>query len=756
MNSKMNTKKTLLASMVGLFAAAGGASSAMAQGDEAATEQGRIDEIIVTANKREQSLQDTEMSLTAISGNDINRRGLIGMGDYLATIPSVSQADFGVGRNRVTMRGIAGSVTDETTVGIYLGEIPLASIGAGGAGAKAVDIKLIDMERIEVLRGPQGTLYGSGNMGGAVRNIPKAPNLEEFEAEGSLGLSYINETSGDSNKATGVINIPLIENQLALRVAAYRFENQGYTDIISASNSDKAARAALFGAVVVDQKNVGDTEFTGGRISLLWQPTNNLSVTLMQVIQDLEQDGYNEVDIREDGYNDIVFDLNGHFGGRERLTDDSDFTNLVIEYDFGWGSLVSSSTSSEGSSILIRDLGRNANFPLPQFQLSESEGFIQELRLVSKFDGAFQLLAGLYYENLETILDNEFVWGGDPSLLPGFFGTDPNGLFDATFESHIQQKAVFGELSYEFSDRFKFMLGGRWFDYDRRELDQQSGAFAAVPQDVATNESNLLGKVNFAYTPNDDALVYAQWAQGFRLGKPVSQLPKALCDANNDGIIDGSNPQLAINEDDLESDTLDSYELGGKFNLLDNRLVINSSIYRLEWEGIPISVPTPAGSQCFGSVFFNAGEAVSQGLEIEITYQVLENLHFDFGASYNDAELSKDSPSLGVKGDRLPLSPRSNANIAAEYGFNLMGHEAFVRGNYAYVGSFYKDLQESSFEIGDYGSLNLRVGVTLNNLDIELYGTNLTNSNELVHILSVNRGYRVAPRKIGLNIGYRF
>jgi len=747
----MNTskRKNVLATMVGLFATAGGVGSALGQGDEAATAQGRIDEIIVTANKREQSLQDTAMSISALSSDTIEKRGLVGMGDYLATTPGVSQADFGVGRNRVTMRGLASASSEEGTVGIYLGEVPLNNLTNGSAP----DIKLVDMERVEVLRGPQGTLYGSGTMGGAVRNIPKAPNLEEFEAELQVGLSTTDNSSGNNNKTTGVINIPLVENEFSLRVAAYRFKNQGYTDLVSANDPAKVAAATAFGGVVLNQEGLGDTEFTGGRVSLLWRATDALEVTLMHVNQDLQQVGLTESNVALGGYQDIAFDLNGHLGGDEGYTEKSDITNLVVEYDLGWGSFLSSSTLKNVSADWALVIRSGPPFPLAADVKIDNDGFSQEFRMSSQFDGAFQVLGGLYYENLESISPQDIIWVGDDTLMPAFLGSDPDGLFSSQIETHIQQKAVFGEMSYRFSEELTLTLGGRWFEYDRKEFQLSTGPFAGptgILNDENANEDGIRGKVNLSYSPNDNTLIYTQWSQGFRLGEPITQPPASICDTDNDNILDGTAAPI---NDALESDEIDSAEIGGKFTLLNNRLVINTAAYYIEWDGIPINVRSPVSSLC--STKLNAGSAVSKGLEIEASYHFTDRLQLNLGASFNNAELSEDAGSLGLSGDRLPLSPRSNASLGIDYSFELAGYSSFFRVNYAYIGGFHNDLQETSVEMGDYDKLGLRAGVVVDSLDIELYGTNLSNSDELVSIIG-SGGYRIAPRQFGLEMRYRF
>jgi iron complex outermembrane receptor protein len=749
----MNMKKNILAMAVGSVLTGG--VMAQDQSDVADDEMGwLLEEVVVTASKRGAgtSIQDTAMAISALTGEEVEKRGLVGMGDYLATIPGVSQADYGVGRNRISIRGVVTSSTEEASVASYLGEIPLSKVDSSGT---TTDIKLVDIERIEVLRGPQGTLYGSGSLGGAVRNIPNAPNLAEFELNLNAGLSKTKEASGANNKTTGVINIPLIDNQLAMRVVAYRFENQGYTDIVSSSDPDMQALASATGALLLDKKGVGGSEFNGGRISVLWQPNDNLAVNLMHLTQDLEQDGFNEAIFDKGGYRNLAFDWSGHLVGSEFLGEDTDITSLTVEYDLGWGSLLSASTIRKDKTDRFRDLNRVGSFFAGTVQSGESDfdAFFQEFRLATEFEGALQFVGGVYYENIENVLLQHVAWVGDDALQSGRgLGSDPDGIFDQRVENHIQQTALFGEVSYAFSDQLALTLGSRWFEYDRRAFELRTGHFGGPTSDINSSESDSRNKVNLTYTPNEDVLLYAQWSQGFRLGKPLTPAINPACDADNDGILDGTS--ISATDPSLSADTLDNYELGGKLSLMDNRLTINTALYHIKWSDLPIAV----SHTCGHVAQTNGGKATIQGLEIETSYALSDTLRMNVGASYSDGELTEDN-SIGSKGDRLPLSPRSNANVGIEYFFQWADHDGFVRVDYAYVGNFYNDLQEATLQLGDYDKLSLRAGFSISDhLDIELYGNNLTNSDEptiLIFGLS-NRTVRVPPAQFGVDLRYHF
>ena len=749
MNSKttLTKRKNVLAAMVGLFAAAGGASSAMAQGDEAATAQGRIDEIIVTANKREQSLQDTAMSITAIRSDQIERKNLVGMNDYLNSVPSVSYIEGGVGAwNQVIIRGIASDRLDGATVSSYFGEVPLThSIGIG----TATDIKLVDMERVEVLRGPQGTLYGSGAMGGTVRNIPVSPKLGEFEGKVDLGFGGVDESGDNNSKVVGIFNIPLLDNTLALRLVAYRYETAGYVDGVSTPALE--ALASSTGTTVDLSKDAGQATHNGGRATLLWKPSDEFYAELSYASQKLDQKGI--VDVTVDNKNFTHPRLGG--GPDDLKSEDFSFTNLKLSYDFSWGVLVASSTHFDGRldvGFNLTDFGLSASL---ESDIDEKQGFVQELRLSSNLEGPLQYVAGLYYEDFDQDYDTFFDWfGTQSSQVEAGLGTESRyGAFST--KRGVKQKAVFGELVYSFTPEWDLTLGGRSFDYDR--FDKSSNFFIApgAESDIDISERGTSFKVNLAYSPSDDTMIYTQWTEGFRLGFGQVLPPSDLCDQDNDGNLDFTNAKLNAN---VGSDSTQNYELGAKLKLLDNKVSLSASIYQTDWNDIPTLV-TNTSDECpvnFG-VTVNAGEARVQGVEIESRIFATSNLQFSLSASYMETEFLDDG--IADKGSRLPLSPRFSTSLGLEYEFAILEHTAYVRSDFTYVGDSLTSVNAGSPIAGDYGKLNLKAGMVIGQVTLEIYGNNLTNEDALTGIpfgFTPHLGWRVPPRVIGINVAYSF
>ena len=780
----MNAKKNILAATVAFFSGVGGAQVGLAQEGVATDESGfELEEIVVTASRRETGLNDAAISVAAIGAEEISRRNLSEMNDYLRMIPGVSMVDLGVGRNSVVVRGLAinpqtTGETSDPTVGVYLGEV---SIGGLGVWSGNSDLRMIDLERVEVLRGPQGTLFGSGALAGAVRNIPMAPNLQEFE--GSIKTSYSNtaEEGGNNTKIEGVINVPIVEDVLAVRAVAYHHDTSGYIKNIAGTQLAEGGVLDKFGTTSTDavatfggaelyqnESVIGDTTYSGGRIAALWAPTDELNVTLQYVSQEVEQEGLPYVQLNTGGYTQVELqygdnspDLSGQGSG---LEDEIDIINLVIDYDLGWASFLSSSAWLENEGLRNWDVTSFLiGSPAVQLFSTSADVFTQEFRLVSQLDGPLQYIAGLYYEDVERggfKLDYATA-DVDLNLLGTPFGSGNPLLGVISQDRKKEQLAVYAELTYQLTEQLTLTGGARRFDY---EVEDKISIDEGTPRNTISDaeEDGTSYKVNLSYQPTDETLIYAQWAEGFRLGIAVTPPDASLCDVNNDGLLDGTDTPLA---NDVESDTTENFEIGAKFTLLDSKLQINTAVYQVDWEGLPLLVfPSQLPSQpvptCFSGVIANAGEARSQGVEIETTYQLSQDLRVSLGGAYTDVELTEVASGIPFsKGDRLPSSPDYNLNLGLQYEFEMKGYASYVQADYAYVSEFFSGAGETGDKAGDYGQLNLGAGITLDDFAVELFAHNLTNEDALTHVdvlLPDTRAYRLRPRTIGLNLTYQF
>jgi iron complex outermembrane recepter protein len=729
-----------------------------------------LEEVLVTAQKRVERLQDVPLSVAVISSQDIARRGLIGMGDYLRSMPGVNHVDRGGRDNAIVIRGVSTQLDFEyfgsgPTVGSYFDETPVTG-AAGNTGN--MDIRPVDFERIEVLRGPQGTAYGSGSLGGTLRMIPAKPELDAFSARFAGSFSDTSGTGGDNSMVQGVVNIPLVTDALALRAVAYRFDESGFYRNRGGVDPTAVAFAERFG--VGDyvrgyaQDDVGHIVSTGGRLAALWRATDALDVSVNVLQQNIEQDGYPIANFNE--YEQTFFPVlpQQRLRGVSGDASDSELTlaNLVLSYDLRWATLTAVGSWVDGSADVVTAPVVLAFVPISASNPSSTESRSGEMRLASKLEGRLQFLAGLYYEDVEFQESTLSLW-------PGTAANSPSGNLDpliVTFNArNTDQRAVFGEISYEVTPQLTATVGGRYFDYERSEDALSEGFYFDAPigttalQRLENNEDGTSLKANLSYKPTDDSLIYASWAEGFRLGRPQTGVLPSACDINNDGIVDGTGVTLAETRQ-IDSDYLDNYELGAKFSLLDRRMIVDASVYRIDWQGLPVITDPGCG---FRSYVANAGAATSQGVELQVSLFVREGLKVDVGGGYTKAELSRDSPGIGNEGDRLPGSPRVSANLAAQYDFKLAGRNAFVRADSFYTGRLYQSVGEAGFPAGDYVKVDARAGVTLDNLSVELFVRNLTNDDAFTwRALGVTptstpmAGFQLRPRTIGIQLGYSF
>jgi outer membrane receptor protein involved in Fe transport len=277
---------------------------------------------------------------------------------------------------------------------------------------------------------------------------------------------------------------------------------------------------------------------------------------------------------------------------------------------------------------------------------------------------------------------------------------------------------------------------------------------------LGMEQSGQSFKANLGYKPSANSLLYASWAEGFRLGRPAAGLIPAICDTDNDGLVDGTGITIESTRS-IDSDNLDNYEIGGKFTLLGGRLTLDTAIYNIKWTGLPTNARVMCGADGYSYVG-NAGEARSRGVEFQMNYQPGGGLRVNFGASYTDAELRTDNEDLGAfAGDRLPGSPRWIANLGLQYDFHLTGRAAFLRADSMYRGKFYSDfLQSSTAQSGGYVLLDARAGMRFDHVNVELFVDNLTDVDDFIWRGLDNTeggfGYIMRPRTVGLKLGYSF
>jgi outer membrane receptor protein involved in Fe transport len=735
------SKKAKLAAVLGSLCAGGfGAQAASADGAGAV-----LQEILVTATKRgDASTLDIPASISVADEDLISKRGMVGMEDYLRTLPSTNFLDRGAGRNGIIIRGVTASPQDDIAVGVYIDETPVTGMGSLAGGNP--DLKFIDMQRIEVLRGPQGTLYGDGSIAGTVRVIPNAPDLSGFSAEVAGATSSTADLGGQNNMMRGVLNLPVIEDKFAIRIVGYDYDNSGYYENTAGDSATKKIWADEFGGVVTSGE-AGDDQYTGGRITAFWQVSDDFDVTFSHMTQDIEQSGIPESMLALEGKSRTPFQRRD--GSGESLKIDLDVTSLKMNLDMGSYELFSSTSKAETKTLQDRDLGAYFgpmlgvdDMPIYLADSAHAEQFTQELRLNTRLDGPWQFLVGAFYQDYERTAGQKMTFEGAPAL-DLFEGAL---LFQSTFGDNLKQLAFFGEASFDLTDQLTAVAGVRHYDYEKDSPDENDGVFndGYSAGFVENDDSGQTYKLSLNYRPDDTTSFYGTFSQGFRLGGPHPEIPSDICDTT--GV-----------PDQIDSDELDSFEVGGKFAFADGRATLNVSAFQVDWTGIPVKQILA----CAFEVTANAGEAQSKGVEVDGQLLLSDALRLDYGLSYTDAELTEDSAQLNAKsGDRLPGSPEFSASLGIQADFSMAGRPMFARADIAHIGEYYNNLQQSGLAAGDFTTINLSLGAEINDsVSVDIFARNLANKEGLTWVeteLGDGRANYIRPRTIGIEVRARF
>jgi iron complex outermembrane receptor protein len=739
----------------------------------------QIEEIVVTAQKRSERIQDVPISISAVTSEDIARRGLVSSEDYLRGIPGVNATAEEFGQT-ITIRGIETSpqqqnFTSSPTVATYFGETPTTST-AGEGGGTNVDLKLVDIERVEVLRGPQGTAFGNSSLGGAVRTIPVAPKLDSFEAKMAANDSETSGTGGNNYMVQGVVNIPVITDKLAVRAVAYQFDDSGFYRNVAGSDAAFQAAAASYGAqsFAVDQNHAGRSKFTGGRIAAQFQATDDLKFTVSYLTQKTFADSNMHAGGETAGgpydrpYNQAVLQIapqNVRGDQRAGFYDSNiDLANATMGYDLSWADLVATLSYIRSGSDHSEPIILSSPIPWSARGITDHHERSGEIRLTTKLDGPWNFLAGLYAEKLTDNYTEHSFWYGTPDSEAGFLGVTSQDVYLLQEQRSLKQKAAFGEVSWKFMPEWTLTGGVRYYDYNRTDNYELSGAFGSNVTQPNGGASGTIFRGNLSYKPNDDTLLYASFSQGFRLGTPQAGLLAGVCDRNGDGLVDGTDVTIASTKT-VKSDKVNNYELGSKFTLLDRRLTIAADVFRIDWTNMPFRELAPAKPVGCGLSFEgNASAARSQGVEFQATFYVTSAFRVDVGSSFIDAKLTENAPLLSppaLRGDRLPGSPKVNSSLSFQYEFNISGYNGFVRADSIYEGALYGNLQQTpSTRAGDYVKLDTTAHVSIRNFGVELFVHNLTNSDAFTWRGVGGEGnlfgYRLRPRTVGVQFDYNF
>jgi iron complex outermembrane recepter protein len=739
-----------------------------------------LQEIIVTAEKRESTVQKTPISITAITGSDLQAQGLSDMASVAQQVPGVSFKTSGPGQTEFEMRGLTSTGGESPTVGFYLDDAVLTPAAMAQNGKTVIDPSLFDLNRVEVLRGPQGTLYGAGSMGGTIKLLTNQPDPKAFGVNVEVIGSGTTNGGGFNHTENVMLNIPLVQDVAALRLVGTDKYIDGWIDrkVLSPFPTEvngSTARGDVAGAPVAEDFRHSNTEhLQAGRATLLIQPTDRLSVTLGYMHQSLTQDGPSTIDsppLTETHYQ--PFDVS------EPFEDKFDLYTLTGKFNFDSFQLVSASAYWDRQQNQTQDIseamqdyiggffGPPAAFPYSSTQTVTEGGatffglgagsiteddytrqFSEEIRLASTGPGPLQWLVGGYYSSFGA---TSHVFSFYPDTNDGFnanFGT--TNLADNHRKVDIDQYAAFGEVSYMLPDNLKASVGARYYQYHSNSVTSVSGVSANGTSDplfgLAQN-SGVTPKVDLAYIPDDNTTVYGTVSKGFRPGGPNSPIPVPPC--------------ASAAPTQFGPDSVWNYELGEKLRFLDSRISVNGAIYYEDWTNVQQQVAPSCGFKFTA----NAGKATVYGAELEVAVVLMPGLVLSQNAGYTHATNSTTLPAAGVvSGERLLDVPEVTANTALSYKQPLVNDLNFVsRLTNSYVSGI-QDITFTRNSLPAYDLVSLRAGVEAGRWSAILFADNLTNKMALLgdtgalsaNISILNRVATNQPRTIGVDLNFKF
>ncbi len=749
------------------IAMAANANAAFAQSTE---DDFVFEEIVVTAQKRSQSLQDVPVSISVLGGEILEQRNIQAFTDYAAALPSVSFLALGPGQSEVFFRGLSdgGNGNPSGTApsaAIYLDEQPVTTIGSN------LDIQIYDVARIEALSGPQSTLFGASSETGTLRIVTNAPDPSGFDAGFDVSAHSVKD-GGEGFSLEGFANIPL-SDRIALRVVGWQVENAGYIDNVPAS------RTFTRSGITVDNSEFAEENFntekkTGARAALGIDLNDNWTATIKGIYQDQRTNGVFDHDPEdvgdleverffEDSYSDEFVQLSGTLEGKvgglnlvysgSYLDRDVQYVNDYSEYA-EYSSFIDYYTCEYAYSYVSYGYEFfNCNDPRIQFENDNKfTRQTHEFRVLSDENQRLRFLAGFFYDRQE--LDYMFEYR-IPEIQPGMaISFSPGAASDAYFvtdqERLDKQIAGFGEIEYDLTESLTATFGYRYSETTTALEGNVGSVFTANPAvDVEAKDTQSLFKANLTYNVNDDLLTYVTFSQGFRPGG-----------ANR---VATSNIPITY-----QPDTVDNYEFGWKSTLLDGRLRFNGAAFYMQWKDIQLSRFDPSESPL--GLTQNAGDARAIGVEVDFSANVTDNFTLNGGFVLLDAELTDDftqsvsapagTPPDAPGGTRLPFAPSFKGSLTARYEAETSYGLVFAQADASYVGSSFNDLFiESRQEQDSYGVLNASVGLQRENWTITLEARNLTDTRAEVYRNATDFDSRITtnrPRTMFLSLGYRY
>lgn len=770
-----------------LFAGTAAAQTVAAGSAAASADNGALTEVVVTANKLNAlSVLDTPAAIQAISGDTLRSAGSVEFMDIAGDIPGLSVQDLGPGDKKYVIRGI--NSTGDSTVGVYYGEAVISGSNADDGGGFQSDIRLFDLDRVEVLRGPQGTLYGASSMSGTIRFLPKTPDLNNLGGYLTTEGSETAHASGNYN-VNGEINLPIVEGVLSLRMVGWKLDNSGYINQIRVGegvtglvNEGTTAHpnfepVPIAGVGLI--KGVNDDDVGGARAMLRYQPTDRLTIDANYTAQTETSGGSSRytpagTTAFNDGNAGPIFPVQGCDLCNTDVTqspwsDNIKVFGLTVAYNTGAGTVTGTTNQYNRTTAFSFDstpvlVSFDVPVPAETFEPRTRKVNSSELRYASDLESPVNFVVGGYREHEEQDLAVDVIATNAFGLPTGPFSSANSqdalnfpGVGDTFFGRTDQRSATeyagFGEATWKITPAWTAVAGIRYFTETLNGVQVQTHPFGGFPPgptlvplpDPTETFNKVTWKGNLSYKFSDSLLAYGTVSTGFRGGglnavsEPFEPIPAAY-----------------------SPDSLTNFEVGAKGRLFEGQFDYQADVYYIRWSNIQVQETTPDGAFVYQG---NAGEARVKGVEFEFTAHPIQYLNASFAGSYTDAYLTEGAtdkqyhlnPTLGLTGDAIPNVPKYQLSFGLNYRRPMgNGWDGMVATDVTYRDAENSYFSSNAFNIplAPYTLVGLRTGVIAGPWSVTAFARNLTNKRAQVSAINSSQDpdalLTVRPRTIGL------
>jgi iron complex outermembrane recepter protein len=712
-------------------------------------------EIIVTAQKRPQVLIDVPQSVTVVTGGTLEQQHATNFQDYLKLIPGLQLSQDTPGEGRLIIRGLnTGGIA--STVSVYVDESPFgSSTGLVNGAVLAADFDTFDLNRIEVLRGPQGTLYGASSLGGVLRFVTNAPSTAGIEARARVGLQDV-DNGGVGALLNAMINVPITAT-IAFRASGSYRKDPGFINSIGTSGPD------AFGNILTADiaKGINGDRVFGGRASLLFKPSSTTTIRLTAIAQNIDSDEPTVIEADPVTLRPVHGLVESQFVPQ--------FSNLHYRlynatgtFDLGFANLTTSTSYSKQDQRLRNDLTFALSGLIRLFigpnefiepQVTNLTKFTEEIRLAGQTHFADWLVGG-YYSHEKGFLQQDLTAVEPGTLTPidviPVFGIP---LAHLELPSKYKEIAAFADATVHLTQQFDLQFGGRYSKNDQSSRQTVVSALLGSSDDFGSSSEHVFTySVAPKYKLNQNTTIYARVAKGFRPGGPNAIAPDAPADLRT-----------------FHSDSAVSWEAGVKAQTPDHLFSVDAAAFHINWRNIQLFTTFVVNNVPF-TVNSNGPSAKSDGVELTATARPLPGLDLSLNGAYTNARLTGDTPADvgGLKGDQLPFTPKLSFAMNADYHWQLSsGVRARVGGSYRHLSGQKSDFQAgtSQLNIRPYGVFDLNAGLDFGRFNLDAYVKNLGNSHGITSVVgtatpifpngAIGTGI-IRPRTIGLSLGFNY